>query len=109
MRDGMKPRNWILHTAFGVLTGAVAGCVVTTHDVHPAGGDTFVAASNDTIGGSSAAAQKVKAFEDANAYCKRQGKEVETVSERGTDSGSGKFASAEIVFRCVAPGGQPGR
>jgi hypothetical protein len=105
----MQTRIWILYTAFGVLMGAVAGCVVTTHDVHPAGGDTFVAASHDTTGGSSAGAQKARAFEDANAYCKRQGKEVETVSEHVTDSGSGKFASAEIVFRCVAPGGPAGR
>jgi len=50
------------------------------------------------------AAQKAKAFEDADDYCKQQGKEVETVSDRATDSGFGKIASAEIEFRCVAPG-----
>jgi hypothetical protein len=49
-------------------------------------------------------AQKAKALEDANDYCKQQNKEVETITDRETDSGFGKIASAEIEFRCVAPG-----
>ena len=58
-------------------------------------------ANHGTMGWSSAGAQKAKAYETANAFCKEKGKEVATVNERETDSGFGKIASADIEFRCV--------
>jgi hypothetical protein len=89
-----------------LCVGALAlatGCAGTTHQIVPTGQGTYMVASHGTMGWSSAGAQKAKAFEDANNYCKQQGKEVQTISNRETDSGFGKIASAEIEFRCVAP------
>jgi hypothetical protein len=86
----------------GALPLAV-GCAGTTHRIVQTGQGTYMVASHGTMGWSSAGAQKAKAFEDANNYCKQQGKVVETISNRETDSGFGKIASAEIEFRCVAP------
>jgi hypothetical protein len=60
-------------------------------------------AKHGTMGWSSAGAQKAKAFEQADAFCRAKGKEVESVNEHETDSGFGRIASAEIEFRCVAP------
>jgi hypothetical protein len=81
----------------------VASCAGTTNQVVPTGHDTFMVANHGTMGWSSAGAQKAKAYEQANAFCKSKGKEVETVNEHETDSGFGKIASADIEFRCVAP------
>ena len=92
-----------------VSLGALAlatNCAGTTHEVVPTGKGTFMVASHGTMGWSSAGAQKAKALEDANNYCKNQGKEVETISDRETDSGFGKIASAEVEVRCVAPAGK---
>jgi hypothetical protein len=78
---------------------ALAGCAGATHQVVPTGHDTFMVASHGTMGWSSAGAQMAKALEDANAYWATLGKEVEMISDRETDSGFGKIASAEIEFR----------
>jgi hypothetical protein len=90
--------------AVGIATLALSGCAGTTHQVVPTGHDTYMVASHGTMGYSSAGAQKAKAYEYANDFCKEKGKEVETVSDQETDSGFGKIASAEIEFRCVSPG-----
>jgi hypothetical protein len=71
--------------------------------VVPTGHDRYMVANHGTMGWSSGGAQKAKAFQEANAFCKSKGKEVETVNEHETDSGFGRIASADIEFRCVAP------
>jgi hypothetical protein len=96
----MTIRVWILFAALAILTG----CAGTTHEVVPTGHDTYMVANHGTMGWSSAGAQKAKAYEDANNFCKQKGKEVETINERETDSGFGKIASAELEFRCIASG-----
>jgi hypothetical protein len=96
----MTTRNRIIYAGLAILTG----CAGTTHEVVPAGHDTYMIANHGTMGWSSAGAQKANAYEDANNYCKQKGKEIETISERETDSGFGKIASAELEFRCVVPG-----
>lgn len=99
----------ILHTSLRVLSASVctailAGCAGTTGQVVPTGQGAYMIANHGTMGWSSAGAQKAKAYEDANAFCAKQSKTVETITERETDSGFGKIASAEVQFRCVAPG-----
>ncbi len=77
-----------------------AGCAGVT-DVVTTGPDTYMLASHGTMGWSSAGAQKAKVFQDANDFCKRLGKQFEAIGSRGTDSGFGQIASAEVEFRCV--------
>ena len=92
-----------INALIGIACFVLSGCAGTTDKVVPTGHDTYLIATHGTMGWSSAGAQKAKAFEDANDFCKSKGKEVETVSEHTTDSGFGKIASADIEFRCVAP------
>jgi hypothetical protein len=71
-------------------------------DVVPTGKDSYMIASHGTMGWSSGPAQRAQAFTQANDYCKKMGKTVETIS--ATDSGSGGFgviSSAEISFKCL--------
>ena len=68
------------------------------------GPDTYMVASHGTMGWSSGPAQKAKAFEEADTFCKNQGKAIETIS--ATDSGPGiygKISSGEVQFRCTNP------
>ena len=79
------------------------GCAGVTH-VASTGPCTYMVAAHGTMGWSSAPAQKAKAFQDANDFCKRQdGKVAEGIKGTTTDSGFGKTASAEVEFRCVKP------
>ena len=78
------------------------GCAGVTNETVPTGRGTYLVANHGTMGWSSAGAQKAKALQEAAAFCQTQGKDFETVSDRETDSGFGKIASAEIEFRCVA-------
>lgn len=84
----------------GLAALALAGCAGTTHQVVSEGNGKYLVASHGTMGWSSAGAQKAKALQDAASYCKSQAKEFEMLSDRETDSGFGKIASAEIEFRC---------
>jgi hypothetical protein len=61
-------------------------------------------ASHGTMGWSSTGAQKAKALEDANTYCKQQAKEVEPIADRETDRGFGKIA---LNFAASLPANKP--
>jgi uncharacterized protein YceK len=80
----------------------ISGCAGVTNETVPTGRGTYLIARHGTMGWSSAGAQKAKALQEAAAFCQTQGKDFETVSDRETDSGFGKIASAEIEFRCIA-------
>jgi hypothetical protein len=84
---------------------ALVACAGATNVV-PEGGDKFMVASHGTMGWSSGSAQKAKALEEADAYCKQLGKQMEVVSESDSGAGGfGKISSGEVHFRCV-PGGK---
>jgi hypothetical protein len=78
----------------------LAGCAGVTHVVST-GPDSYMVAAHGMIGGSSAGEQKAKAFDEASAYCRGLGKELEPTNVTETDSGLAKHASAEVHFRCV--------
>jgi len=80
----------------------LAGCAGATHVV-PTGSGTYMVAAHGTMGWSSGPAQKAKAFEEAAAYCKQSGKQLETIDATDTGAGGfGKVSSAEVHFRCVS-------
>lgn len=94
----MRPRD-----LFGVVVIAITGCAGVTHVV-PTGQGTYMVASHGTMGWSSGPAQKAKAFEEGDAFCKQSHKEMETISESDTGPGIfGKVSSGEVHFRCVTP------
>jgi hypothetical protein len=81
----------------------LAGCAGTTGQVVPASHGTYLIANRGVMGWSSAGAQKAKAYQQANDFCAKQGKEVEALNEHGNEGGYGRIASADIEFKCVSP------
>jgi hypothetical protein len=53
------------------------------------------------MGWSSGSAQKAKAFEEANAYCKSLGRQMHPIATNETPGGFGQIASGEVEFRCL--------
>jgi hypothetical protein len=95
----------IIWPAVGILI--IAGCAGTTHVVST-GSDTYMIAAHGTMGWSSGPAQKAKAFEEAEAYCKQSGKDLQTIEASDTGAGAyGKISSAEVHFRCVSASAPP--
>ena len=76
-------------------------------EVVPEGPDRYMVASHGTMGWSSGPAQKAKALQEADDYCKQHGKQMEPISE--SDSGPGvfgKISTGEVHFRCIAASGK---
>ena len=81
----------------------LAGCAGVT-DVVSTGPDTYMVASHGVMGWSSGGAQKAKAFQKADAFCKSLGKHLLPISTNETPGGGfGKIASGEVYFRCLKP------
>jgi hypothetical protein len=45
---------------------------------------------------------RAEAYEEANAFCAKQGKTVETISLELTNAGFAKSAAVTLEFRCLA-------
>ena len=107
MHDGSCLRTLAARRGAIVLAVvALAACAVSPNVV-PVGPDTYRVTSHDnrgeyTGGWASSGEQLVRIYEDATAYCKRQGKAAAMVGQRQVDMGWGKLASVEVEFRCVA-------
>lgn len=82
---------------------ALVGCAGVT-GVVPTGPDTYIVAAHGVMGWSSGGAQKAKAYQDADEYCKRLGKVMLQVRASEEPGGFGKIASGEVEFRCLIPG-----
>ena len=79
----------------------VAGCAGVT-DVVSTGPDTYIVASHGVMGWSSGGAQKAKAFQEANDYCKNLGKQMQPIKTTDTGGGGfGQIAAGEVEFRCL--------
>lgn len=64
-------------------------------------GTYMVSKRSGKIGFVSADDEKADVYRQANAFCAKQNKNVETVSLKMTDSGLARPASATLEFRCV--------
>jgi hypothetical protein len=89
----------------GLAALAIAGCA-SSPNIVPVGPDTYRVTSHQTrgeytAGWASAGEQKIKIYDDAMTFCRRQGKAAAMVGERLVDVGWGKLASVEVDFRCV--------
>jgi hypothetical protein len=73
--------------------------------VTPTGGGVFMVADRGpTVGFSPPIRQTEHVYAEANSYCAKLGKEVETVKLDQQDSGLARPAAATLWFKCVPPG-----
>ena len=78
----------------------LASCASVT-EVVSTGPSTYMVAAEGVAGNSSSGKQAFKAQEQAAAFCSKQGKQVDTVSNTEQPGGFGRVASATVTFRCV--------
>jgi hypothetical protein len=86
-----------------ILVLVLFGCSST--GVVPMDRDTYmIAKKKPTVGFGTADSAKADIYREANAFCAKQNKKVETVKLEMTDSGLGRPANASLQFRCVSDG-----
>jgi len=68
--------------------------------------DTYmIAKRKPTVGFGTGDGAKADIYREANAFCAKQNKKVETVKLEMSDSGFGRPANASLQFRCVSDAG----
>jgi hypothetical protein len=78
----------------------ISACAST--GVVPADRDTYIVSERGpTVGFSPPIRQTASVYKQANEFCAKQNKQVETVKLDQMDSGLGRPASASLQFRCV--------
>jgi hypothetical protein len=83
-----------------LLTLALSACAST--GIVPADRDTFIVSERGpTVGFSPPIRQTASVYRQANEFCAKQNKQVETVKLDQLDSGLGRPASASLQFRCM--------
>jgi hypothetical protein len=85
-----------------IAAGILPGCAGSVSSVVSTGANSYMVAAEGVLGNSSSGMQLFKAQEEASSYCKKQGKQVETISSNEVAGGFGKVASATVNFRCIA-------
>lgn len=83
------------------IAGLLAGCG-SVSSVVPMGQEALMVSSYGVLGNGSAAAEKGKALQAANAHCEASGKRMEVIRVETVDPHWGKAPSAEVQFRCLA-------
>ena len=83
-----------------VVLLTVTGCA-NVSDVVSTGPGTYMVAAEGVLGNSSPGKQMFKAHSQADAFCRGQGKQVDTINTQEAPGGYGKVASAEVYFRCI--------
>jgi len=95
----MKCLCWRSFAAL-LLLAAISACAST--GVVPADKDTYIVSERGpTVGFSRPIRQTASVYKQANDFCAKQNKQVETVNLDQLDSGLGRPASASLQFRCV--------
>lgn len=86
-----------------LLVLLLSGCASHSHSgVIPDGKDAFVVIESGSAS-SSAGDMKIAAYKEANSYCKKLNKQLETISENIVQAGVlSKFSEADVRFRCIA-------
>ncbi|URF03351.1 hypothetical protein [Cupriavidus campinensis] len=87
------------------LLAAAAALSVTacsSTGVTPMDRDTYsVSKRSAQVGFGPADGVKADIYKEANEFCAREGKKVETVDLQSTNSGFARPASASLQFRCI--------
>jgi len=91
-------RNLLVVTAM-VLT---AGCA--SPSVVPMGSDTYMIAKDGSFTTFGGAAVKGELYQQAYSFCQSKGKDMKPLKDASRDSGYGRYANAEVQFKCLNPG-----
>lgn len=86
----------LLVTALAI---AIAGC--SGPGVVPMGRDTYMIAKDGSFTTFGGGAVKAELYQEADAFCGKKGKQLMPVKEASRDSGIGRYANAELQFRCL--------
>lgn len=80
----------------------LSGCMFNSTGIVPIDKDVYMVAKTSP-GGGFVTADRTKAviYQEANAFCEKQGKKIETVKITAVDGRPFRSASAELQFRCV--------
>ena len=78
---------------------AASGCAGP--GVVPMGRDTYMIAKDGSFSTFGGAAVKAELYQEADAFCGKKGKQLMPVKEASRDSGYGRYANAELQFRCL--------
>lgn len=77
----------------------VSGC--SGPGVVPMGRDTYMIAKDGSFTTFGGGAVKAELYQEANAFCESKGKQLMPVKDASRDSGYGRYANAELQFRCL--------
>ncbi|MBD8790932.1 hypothetical protein IFR09_11135 [Pseudomonas syringae] len=80
----------------------LAGC--SGPGIVPMGSDTYMLAKDGSFTTFGGGAVKAELYKEAHAYCASQGREILPLRDASRDSGYGRYANAEIQFRCLKAG-----
>jgi len=83
------------------LTASVLAACSSTGVVPMDKGTYLVSKRSAQVGFGPPVGAQADVYQEANAFCDREGKQVETVSLELTDSGFARPAAAALQFRCV--------
>ena len=85
-----------------LLALAVLATACSSTGVVPMDGDTYTVSKRSAqVGFGPADGPKADIYREANEFCGKQGKKVQTVALQMTDSGFAQPASASLQFRCM--------
>lgn len=77
----------------------IAGC--SGPGVVPMGRDNYMIAKDGSFTTFGGGAVKAELYEEVNAFCESKGKQLVPVKDASKDSGYGRYANAELQFRCL--------
>ena len=81
------------------ITLLIAGC--SGPGIVPMGRDMYMVAKDGNFTTFGGGAVKAELYQEANAFCENKGKQLMPVKEVSRDSGYGRYANAELQFRCL--------
>lgn len=87
------------HLLLPMIALLLAGC--SGPGVVPMGRDTYMIAKDGSFTTFGGGAVKAELYQEANTFCERKGKQLMPVKDASRDSGYGRYANAELQFRCL--------
>lgn len=83
----------------------LAGCA-SNSGITPIGKDTYMVSRQAATGFSGSGTLKAEAFQEANAYCAKEGKNLQVVSTQEAQPPYvfGNYPKAEVQFMCLSDG-----
>jgi hypothetical protein len=96
LQENTVGKFWVQAAACVLLVG----CASPATGVVPIGSGLYMASNMDQYGGWSGGTVKAALYREAMAFCSKQGKTSLPITSKSEDAGIGRYASAEITFKC---------